>query len=894
MSDVLVVQPDVMQKQVLRGIFQRIGAELVIVESALEAKDAIAHRMPDLILLSSFLSPRDEDTLIAHLRTLDGASHLQTLTLPQFRGNREAAATKGGFFRKKKPQPAVSAGCDPAVFAEEVVAHLHRAHEVRSRPVVVKPVAPPAAPEPIEAPQPEFSPAAPEPMAFEPFVPEAVVSESTASDASEPSAVDSLFAAPIVQVEEARPAPSLDAQVDDVDRLARELGVDVSSLVEIDEVQPPVGVEAGDTYDFGAALDRARAEADSRRAAELARAEADADAIREAAIAQARAAAEREAREAVAADLARVQAEAEAMRDAALAEAEAMREVAIAEARAAAEKEAREMLDAELARVRSETEVTVADALNKVKVEAKEAERARVEAERLRKAQAEETEHLRKIQAEEAERARVEAERLRVEAQEAFAAELKRVRAEVEQQLAVQLEAARTEAERMRAAEAAAVRDRAAAEAQLKSELDRLRFVATQARKADESETKKAAEQIKQLERELASVHAKAEERQVTQLEELRAQMAEMREAAAQHARTAAAEAVASEVARASAQSSSGTQQKLNVIRMQPRTATPAPVVVVPPVETPAPPAAEVGENLEAQASADYLSLWRPSALAEETVAEESADEAREPVNYRRHAKWALPAAACLILVANTGTAISTLARFAGPGETPPALTVEPAHIEPFSEVVEKRVGRLQVESTPSGAEAIVDGKSYGQTPVTIPNLAVGTHTLSLKSSAGNVTRKITIKANETAIVAEAIFSGWLAIFSPIPVTAVVDGQAVNLTDDGRLMTTPGKHVVELVSERFNYRSTETLNVRPGETTAHTLTLPTGSVRVTAPEGTEIRIDGQPTTGVPAEGLPVVIGSHEITATHAELGERRVQVDVVHGSLTEVTLQFTP
>ena len=85
MSTVLVVQPDEVQADVLRQIFaKRVGAELVMVDSTMEAVDEIARRMPDLILLSALLSPRDEDTLIAHLRSLDGASHLQTITIPQF------------------------------------------------------------------------------------------------------------------------------------------------------------------------------------------------------------------------------------------------------------------------------------------------------------------------------------------------------------------------------------------------------------------------------------------------------------------------------------------------------------------------------------------------------------------------------------------------------------------------------------------------------------------------------------------------------------------------------------------------------------------------------------------------------------------------------------------
>ena len=149
MSTVLVVQPDEVQADVLRSIFaKRVGAELVMVDSTTEAVDEIAARMPDLILLSALLSPRDEDALIAHLRSLDGASHLQTITIPQFRtGPAKAPEKKGGLFRKKSKAPA-PIGCDPMAFAEEVVARLKEASEIRNRPQAPKPamnvIAPPA------------------------------------------------------------------------------------------------------------------------------------------------------------------------------------------------------------------------------------------------------------------------------------------------------------------------------------------------------------------------------------------------------------------------------------------------------------------------------------------------------------------------------------------------------------------------------------------------------------------------------------------------------------------------------------------------------------------------------------------------------------------------------
>jgi hypothetical protein len=973
-SIVLVVKPDEAQAEVLRRIFERrVGAELVIVQSTMAAVDEIAVRMPDLILLSTLLSPRDEDTLIKHLRSLEGASHLQTITIPQFRtSDPKPAAKKGGLFSKKSKVQA-PVGCDPMAFAEDVVSHLQEASEIRNRPQLPKPainvIAPAATPSVIEnapsssangfdttpfqsayaAPEPSNAqpvaaesvlepyaaepyvpdtyvpePYVPEPYVPEPYVPEPYVSEPYVPDAElprapEPESEPEPVAPAAARIEE--PAAPVrmkprSIEIDEIDRLSKELGLNLQYVDDSAEplASTPAPIDEGDVFDFGAALDRARNAASARRSVDLSQSELDAEAIREAAIAEAREAAEREAREAVAADLARVQAEAEAMREAAIAEAreaEAMREAAVAEAREAAERAAREKLDAELARIRAEAEVTVAEALNKVKLETEEAERLRAEEARLR---AEESERLRaeeaRLRAEEAERvraeaemARAEAERVRVEAQQAqqaFEAELARVRAEVEQSLAEQLETARKESERLRAAETAKARERAAAEAQLKAELDRLKFVATQTRKADESEARRATDQIKQLEGELARVHAQAEERQKAQLAELHAQMAEMREAAAQQARAAAAEALAS--ARANAPAHDSMPRRLNVVRMQPRVASQDAA----PREAAAREVQHVALDTQPAASpstaGDYYSLFQPAgAPAQEEQPEEESASWREwtawaaDIDYRRHAKWALPVAACLLLVTNTntGTAITTVARYVTPEEKP-KMVVRPVNPDPFIEVVEQRVGSLKIESTPDGAEAILDGKSRGQTPLTILDVETGTHTLVLKSSAGTITRRVTIKNNQTTLLSEAIFSGWLAIFSPIPITVLVDGTPVSLTDDGRVMANPGKHVVELVSERFAYRATETLEVRPGETTPHTLHLPMGTVRVAAPEGAEIKIDGAAATGSASEGFSVAIGSHEISATHPSLGERRASVDVRHGEPAEVALRFEP
>src|SRR5688572_6591127 len=200
MSTVLVVQPDDVQADVLERIFEkRVGADLVMVGSTMQAIEQIAVRMPDLILLSALLSPRDEDALIRHLRSLEGASHLQTITIPQFRtGPAQAPAKKGGLFSKKSKAPAPT-GCDPMAFAEEVVVHLKDACEIRNRVQaqkssknVIAPFAtPPVIEEGMAAPPSAFDTTpfqsnyvAPEP---EQYIPEPVLS-SPAWDVQQPAA----------------------------------------------------------------------------------------------------------------------------------------------------------------------------------------------------------------------------------------------------------------------------------------------------------------------------------------------------------------------------------------------------------------------------------------------------------------------------------------------------------------------------------------------------------------------------------------------------------------------------------------------------------------------------------------------------------------------------------
>src|SRR2546426_5704519 len=139
MSVVLTIEPDSSQAEASRGILaSREGVELVLVTSTGAAIEAIDRQVPDLILVSALLSPRDEAEIVAHLRSIDDAGHLQTLTIPQLRRAEESSRASSFFGRKKKKPAAAPAGCDPAVFAEEVATYLARGREVRNQASVAR------------------------------------------------------------------------------------------------------------------------------------------------------------------------------------------------------------------------------------------------------------------------------------------------------------------------------------------------------------------------------------------------------------------------------------------------------------------------------------------------------------------------------------------------------------------------------------------------------------------------------------------------------------------------------------------------------------------------------------------------------------------------------------
>ena len=136
---VLAIEPDLRQAAIVKRIVRdRALAEIAVVDSRDAAIAAMRTTMPDVLLLSALLSPRDEDELIAHLKTLENAGHLQTHTIPQLASALDPAeerASRGLFsaFRRKKDPAPLAGGCDPDLFADEIRVFLQRAADKKSQ-----------------------------------------------------------------------------------------------------------------------------------------------------------------------------------------------------------------------------------------------------------------------------------------------------------------------------------------------------------------------------------------------------------------------------------------------------------------------------------------------------------------------------------------------------------------------------------------------------------------------------------------------------------------------------------------------------------------------------------------------------------------------------------------
>ena len=196
------------------------------------------------------------------------------------------------------------------------------------------------------------------------------------------------------------------------------------------------------------------------------------------------------------------------------------------------------------------------------------------------------------------------------------------------------------------------------------------------------------------------------------------------------------------------------------------------------------------------------------------------------------------------------------------------------------ADVTNDRMGRLDINSDPPGAQVTVDGQARGSTPLTLDHLRAGSHSVVLERDGGSARRVVVVKAHETAEVSEALFAGWLTVYSPFDVAITEGGRMIRLDDRRQVMLPPGPHDLRFENRALNYAEVRHVDVRAGEFTTLSVIPSTSTLTVTSTAAADVWIDGARVGQTPLVAVPVELGTREIVLKRTNGDERRTTVMV--------------
>lgn len=206
--------------------------------------------------------------------------------------------------------------------------------------------------------------------------------------------------------------------------------------------------------------------------------------------------------------------------------------------------------------------------------------------------------------------------------------------------------------------------------------------------------------------------------------------------------------------------------------------------------------------------------------------------------------------------------------------------------------------GTLQVTSDPARVPIVLDGVARGVTPLTLPDLEVGTHALAVRFSTATVEQRVEIMqgtTNSLHVVAPATpgsVAGWLSVDVASPLQIFEDDRLVGTTNIGRLLLPPGVHVLDFMSDELGFRAQRTVTVRPGAATDVRLELPPVTLSINAQPWAEVFVDGERVGETPIGTLSRPVGRHEIVLRHPDLGERRRTVTLTTAGPNRISVDM--
>ncbi len=206
---------------------------------------------------------------------------------------------------------------------------------------------------------------------------------------------------------------------------------------------------------------------------------------------------------------------------------------------------------------------------------------------------------------------------------------------------------------------------------------------------------------------------------------------------------------------------------------------------------------------------------------------------------------------------------------------------------------------RLSVTTEPPGARVTIDGEARGVSPVTVGELSVGRHKISVAAPGGaSVDRIVTTEAGVTTSVVFSLpktpplTAGWLTITAPFEVRVVEGNDVIGTSAVAKIMIPAGSHELELVNPSVGYESHRKVDIEAGQTATVRVDA-RAPLNANARPWAEVLIDGTSVGVTPIANFVLPLGNHQVIFRHPTFGERREDVVVTLQGPNRISVDMT-
>ena len=189
---------------------------------------------------------------------------------------------------------------------------------------------------------------------------------------------------------------------------------------------------------------------------------------------------------------------------------------------------------------------------------------------------------------------------------------------------------------------------------------------------------------------------------------------------------------------------------------------------------------------------------------------------------------WKVAAGTAVLALVGVGSGVAfwaTRKPVAAPVET---VATKPPVAAPAA-VRTGSLGSIVIETQPTGAKVLLDGKAMGESPVTLEGVAPGRHTLTFITPTITVKKTVRVEAGKALVLDVPVFSAWVTLFSPIPMDISENGKAIGTSEQGGLNLSPGRHVLTFSNQAYGYSAVQTVEWNPARTGPSTFSRPARS-----------------------------------------------------------------